>query len=311
MTILLDGAGQLGGVIYASMVSSKFDARPKHHRFTSALLLHAATLLELVTPLFPQFFVASASISNIAKNVSWLATGATRAAINRTFAVHDNLGDLTAKSGAQSTAAGLIGTALGVVLSYMMPSAHPMALVAAFLPMAAINTYAVHASCRSVVTATLDPQRADLALHSLARALSVGSSDVVPELHGPAQVSERESFVKVPKNGSILLEPPLDMPGLSGFSMGKGHLLAISSKNQPALWFAEQASGRDCVLGYLRALVCSELLKNSASAEEALAKSSDAVEIHGSHVVEGLVKAGWDLDNHFLAEAGRRIRVSA
>ncbi|KAJ3080999.1 hypothetical protein HDU99_006842, partial [Rhizoclosmatium hyalinum] len=58
----------------------------------------------------PHLFVPIASISNIGKNIGWLASSASRAAIHKGFTLQDNLGDVTAKSGAQSTMAGLLGT---------------------------------------------------------------------------------------------------------------------------------------------------------------------------------------------------------
>lgn len=63
--IIKDGLGQLGGVIYSTVISSKFDSDPKRHRFWSNVALQASTLLEVVTPLVPQFFLFLASVSNI------------------------------------------------------------------------------------------------------------------------------------------------------------------------------------------------------------------------------------------------------
>lgn len=76
--ILKDGLGQLGGVLYASAVSDKFDSEPRWYRFKGTLAMQAASLVELFTPLFPGAFLALASISNIGKNMAWLATSASR-----------------------------------------------------------------------------------------------------------------------------------------------------------------------------------------------------------------------------------------
>ncbi|KAJ3329229.1 hypothetical protein HDU76_008360 [Blyttiomyces sp. JEL0837] len=109
----LDGFGLLGGVLYAGAVASKFDSDPKRYRFLAAVAIQIATLAELLTPLVPHLFLPMASLSNVGKNVGWLASSATRAAIHRGFTKGDNLGDVTAKSGAQGTMAGLVGTVLG------------------------------------------------------------------------------------------------------------------------------------------------------------------------------------------------------
>ncbi|KAJ1981406.1 hypothetical protein H4R34_002079, partial [Dimargaris verticillata] len=51
--VIKDGLGQLGGVLYACKVSNRFDSDPKHYKFWAGITLQAATLLEMLTPLFP------------------------------------------------------------------------------------------------------------------------------------------------------------------------------------------------------------------------------------------------------------------
>lgn len=65
--IIKDGLGQLGGVVYASFVSDKFDSEPKRFRFQATVAMQGANVLELLTPLWPGSFLAIASISNIGK----------------------------------------------------------------------------------------------------------------------------------------------------------------------------------------------------------------------------------------------------
>jgi hypothetical protein len=63
--IIKDGLGQLGGVIFASKVSTNFDADPKKWRFRGEVALVFSTLIEIITPLFPKLFLPLASIANI------------------------------------------------------------------------------------------------------------------------------------------------------------------------------------------------------------------------------------------------------
>jgi hypothetical protein len=81
--VIKDGLGGLGGVIWASLLSNRFDADPKRWRMISGALgfrggpfaltvqlraayaMDAATLLEIVTPLFPKLFLPMASVANI------------------------------------------------------------------------------------------------------------------------------------------------------------------------------------------------------------------------------------------------------
>lgn len=115
--VLKDGIGQLGGVWFASRMSqagsAKFDADPKKWRMVAALSLDAATLLEIVSPLVPSAMVLPiASVANIGKNIGFLTASASRAALHQSLAIRGNLADVTAKSGSQSLAAGLLGTTL-------------------------------------------------------------------------------------------------------------------------------------------------------------------------------------------------------
>jgi hypothetical protein len=65
--IIKDGLGQLGGVVYASFVSDKFDSEPKRFRFQATVAMQGANVLELLTPLWPGYFLIIASISNIGR----------------------------------------------------------------------------------------------------------------------------------------------------------------------------------------------------------------------------------------------------
>ncbi|KAI9015432.1 vitamin B6 photo-protection and homoeostasis-domain-containing protein [Hyaloraphidium curvatum] len=321
--VLKDGAGQLGGVIYASIVSSKFDAQPKHYRFSSAALLNAAVFLELLTPLFPHLFVLSASLSNVGKNISWLATGAARAAINKTFLVRDNLGDLTGKSGAQATAAGLMGTGLGVLLSLAMPSSHPLALCAAFAPLAALNMYAIHASCKYVSSPTLDVQRAEILLAPVVERILRGASDPSPKelcdaLESPVAVGRKERFSLPPAQNAraaCFSRAPLHLePAISSHVLiqnpvrGTEHAVAVIRSGGVCLWFLQDARAEGVIRGYFRAALLRGLLDAGVDPEEAVSRSGITEEKLGAALLESMRAKGWDTENQFLGEAGRRIR---
>jgi hypothetical protein len=108
--VIKDGLGQLGGVLCSSLVNNKFDAHPKRWRFAANLIMDCSSFIELLSPLAPQYFIAIASLANIGKNISCLAASASRAAIHHSFAISENLADVTAKSGSQSILASTIGT---------------------------------------------------------------------------------------------------------------------------------------------------------------------------------------------------------
>mgnify|MGYP003385599943 FL=1 len=119
--IIKDGIGQIGGIAFASAVSDKFDENPKRWRLLSSMAMDASAVLELCTPLFPTLFLPIAAAANIGKNVSFLASSASRASLNRSLAVHSNLADVTAKCGSQSIMASMLGTGLGLLIAGGIP----------------------------------------------------------------------------------------------------------------------------------------------------------------------------------------------
>eukprot|EP01041_Mallomonas_annulata_P009273 gene9273-19251_t len=110
--VIKDGIGQLGGVIFASAISNRFDSDPKRWRFLASSSLELSSFIELLTPLAPHYFLLMASIANIGKNISYLSASASRAALHKSFAIHENLADITAKSGSQTICSSMIGTGI-------------------------------------------------------------------------------------------------------------------------------------------------------------------------------------------------------
>jgi hypothetical protein len=149
--ILKDGLGQIGGVLFASIVSNRFDADPKKWRLVASLSMSIASILELSTPIFPGYFLAIASIANVGKNIAFLAASASRAAIHRSFAIRENLADLTAKAGSQAILCSSIGTAIGVALAAAIGGDYT-STVSAFVGCAAINTASTYMALREVYT---------------------------------------------------------------------------------------------------------------------------------------------------------------
>ena len=103
--VLKDGLGQLGGVLYAALVSTRFDTDPRRWRMLSAMASDAATALEVCAPLAPGAFLPIAALANVGKNISWLSASATRAGLHQALASRGNLADVTGKAGSQSIAA--------------------------------------------------------------------------------------------------------------------------------------------------------------------------------------------------------------
>jgi hypothetical protein len=101
-------------IAYAAYVGQRFDADAKSTKWRADVLFDIGVMLELATPMFPMLFLPLASLANVAKvgttsscfaranrhatqGIGGLAAGASKAALHRTLALRENLGDLTAK----------------------------------------------------------------------------------------------------------------------------------------------------------------------------------------------------------------------
>lgn len=115
--VLKDGLGSLGMILSSYFLGDRFDEDTKRSRWRADVLANVGAGLELLTAVFPQFFVVLATVGNVLKGISGLTWGACNAAINRHLARHANLGDLTAKTTTQRMVAFLIGSAAGMYLT--------------------------------------------------------------------------------------------------------------------------------------------------------------------------------------------------
>ncbi|KAJ2747582.1 hypothetical protein GGI20_000407 [Coemansia sp. BCRC 34301] len=314
--VLKDGFGQLGGVVYATMVGQKFDSDPKHQRFWSAVWLQSATWLEMLTPLAPHLFLLIGSVANIGKNISWLAMSATKASINKTFCRKENLGDLTAKSGSQATAAGLLGTAVGVLIGATM-DVSVYTLIVGFVPLSLISLWGNYKSLLYAITPTLNVERARL---MIADALWLnGNGDVCFEparLKTPRQVSAVETFMREVRSiqpssqrPGVTISPMLNHVGrrlASGSSIAQrkasvaqmvndafnppstrrseqyyiGHLPSSNTSNGDLyLWFGIRATNSDILRGFYHAMVYRELLAGMSTADNGAYASALSAEL--------------------------------
>eukprot|EP00949_MAST-11_sp_MAST-11-sp1_P000331 g331.t1 len=321
--VLKDGLGQLGGVLFASMVNRRFDADPKRWRVVAAAALDISSLLEAATPLFPTLFLPVAAIANAGKNISWLAASATRAGIHLSFALQSNLADLTAKAGSQGVVASTIGTAIGIGISPLLGSS-PSHILPVLLMGSAIHLGSMLKALTFVSLASLNAQRGEIvALDFIA---SGGAR--VPS---PDDVALRESFIgpgaryvlRGHASTSILslrVDPSVEAMVTSTMKEGRGvdagtamgeivktlseKKYAVSSLHGQGEWgvgllVLEDASSKDLLRGHLEAC---HLCKNGSS-DDARA----FVDAHFDAYLEAMRAAGWNTEDLFLED--RRARA--
>ena len=245
--IIKDGLGLLGGVVYTSLFSGRFDSEPKRYRFQASLAFQAATLSEIMLPLVPGMFLLLASVSNIAKNISWLAMSGCRAQMHQSLCRKDSLGDLTAKAGSQSTAAGLIGTGLGVFVTAAV-NGSVVSTLAAFAPLTAISLYCIYRSNAVVVTRSFNIQRTEILIHHFLKTNG--------EILSPEQVADQETFIRSyssPFGSPVIVNPPLGklknetdalMTASQQYS-SKNFILIKPSSEKTYMLLKEKATGKD------------------------------------------------------------------
>lgn len=145
--------------------------------------------MEILTPLCPAYFLPMASLANVAKNISWLSTSATRAGFHSSFALRENLADITAKAGSQAIASSIIGTGLGIAIS-QWTGASTAHVLGAFGVLSALNLMAVYRSLNCVWLRTLNCQR----LHLVTAHFLASGHRELPSLQA---VSAQEQFISV------------------------------------------------------------------------------------------------------------------
>ncbi|KAJ2785977.1 hypothetical protein H4R18_000192 [Coemansia javaensis] len=335
--VVKDGFGQLGGVLYATLVAQRFDSDPKHQRFWSAAWLQAATWLEMLAPLAPHLFLLIGSVANVGKNIAWLAMSATKASLNRSFCLRENLGDLTAKCGSQATAAGLAGTALGIGVGAAMGTSMDM-LLAAFVPLSAASLWGNYMSLLYAATPTLNVERAHRMLHAAISVRDDGALHLdLARLETPRQVSAAERFMRrvhhvAPSDGcpGIAVSPRLDRLCRSadakaavraafcppGGAWGERYYIGAlpprtaGGPTQLGLWFDTRATGADMLLGLYHALACRRLLGaaccDSASAH---ALSHRFARQTFDSLCAAIAAAGWDADVVYFARPSALVEV--
>jgi hypothetical protein len=191
--VLKDGLGQFGGIIFASFINIQFDTSPRKWRFFSAISLEISNFIEILTPLAgPQLFLPLAAVANVGKNISFLASGASRAAIHNSFAVEENLADITARTGSQNILSSMIGTSLGIAVSSAFLLSPGNELFYSFFLLSLGSLYCNYRSLKSVTINSLNYNKLEYLIHSYFR---IWNSPLPGHLFTPRELTPVESVI--------------------------------------------------------------------------------------------------------------------
>ncbi|CAH9068970.1 unnamed protein product [Cuscuta europaea] len=185
---LKDGLGRLCRCIYTSSLASAFDTNLKRVRFSTSVLFSLSIGVELLTPLFPHYFLVLASIANIAKQISLACYIATGTAVHRSFAMYDNLGEISAKAQIQLMCFDNLGLMLAAVLNILcrynprLQAGLPFVLYPIF---SALDLIGIYQGLKHVHLQTLTKDRLEIILSLWIQKQRVPS---------PAEVSKAEGI---------------------------------------------------------------------------------------------------------------------
>ncbi|KAL9229577.1 hypothetical protein vseg_005028 [Gypsophila vaccaria] len=185
--VLKDGLGRLSRCIYTACVGSAFDTNLKRVRFATSAMFSLSIVVELMTPAFPNCFLLLASVANIAKQISLACYLATGTAIHRSFALADNLGEVSAKGQIQTVCFDNLGLLLAASLNVVcrnnqrLQAGLPFVVYPIF---SAIDLYGIYQSLKHVHLQTLTKDRLEIILNTWIQCGYVPSPAEVSKLEG-------------------------------------------------------------------------------------------------------------------------------
>ncbi|CAH1413274.1 unnamed protein product [Lactuca virosa] len=218
--VLKDGLGRLSRCIYTASLASAFDTNLKRVRFLTSVVFSLSIGVELMTPAFPQYFLLLASIANIAKQISLACYLATGTAVHRSFAVADNLGEVSAKAQIQQVCFDNLGLMLAAALNIMLKNDQRLQAGLPFVVypiFTAIDLYGIYQSLNHVHLQTLTKDRLEIIMDTWIQFGYIPS---------PAEVSKKEGMNFFSSKGRLkwpirigCLNPKCQIPQISMMAM--------------------------------------------------------------------------------------------
>lgn len=311
--VLKDALGKIVRMVWASRMGRRFDSDAKRWRFRSAYLYALGNALEIVTYLFPQYFLLWATLANGLKQISMLTSSSTRTAIYNSFrnGTDTNIGEITAKGEAQIAIVDLLGIASGVTLSRTIGMS-ARSIIAVYVFLQAMEITCMYKQLRCVQYRVFNFERLVRVISSFCDTLETNGGvidkDTTSSIPTPQQIADTESIFFRPQYlsrrqlafGSLERRKlsPTELHKLLDIFKGERFLLVVG-RNQKQGWpvifkrsrsrsiqWAEDchvvlhkdATNLDIVKSTLALMLLCRMLEDS-ELDPAIARSSDCMDM--------------------------------
>ncbi|KAL2252306.1 protein root UVB sensitive 4 isoform X1 [Sesamum indicum] len=289
--VLKDGLGRLSRCIYTASLASSFDTNLKRVRFATSVLFSLSIGVELLTPVFPKYFLLLATIANIAKQISLACYLATGSAVHRSFAIADNLGEVSAKAQIQTVCFDNVGLLLAATFNILFRNNQRLLAALPFVVypiFSAIDLFGIYQGLKHVHLQTLTKDRLELIINIWIQQGCIPS---------PAEVSKREDINFLWSKGRELLPirigclipkrkiPKLSLMTLKSLKDDDFYFICMESSNSGSgirdhgilLCLREGARTSDVITGLLQACyIRNGLLLDKSSWDKALEACDDS-----------------------------------
>lgn len=278
--VLKDGLGRLSRCIYTASLASAFDTNLKRVRFSTSVLFTLSIGVELLTPAFPHYFLLLATVANIAKQISLACYLATGTAVHRSFAVADNLGEVSAKGQIQTVCFDNLGLMLAAALNILLrnnarfQAALPFIVYPIF---SAMDLIGIYQGLKHVHLQTLTKDRLEIIINWWIKLGRVPSPSEVSKEEGIGLIPDKERMVWPLRIGC--LNPNSQIPKISMMIMRflkdeDFYFISLEitcsrlTRNRQqgiVLCMRESANTNDIIMGLLQACYIREAILSSRS----------------------------------------------
>lgn len=337
--VLKDGIGHIVAIAFGTFINQRFDSDPKRFRFQAATLGKLADSVSILTLHWPQYFLPLSALGGAFSRLSANTGASCRPKIYETFALSSNLGDIMRCMTAQTTAAQLLGTAMGAAVGPFLGS-NLYALMSSSILLSAATVFACYRATSVVRLSTVNRQRAELVFQpAVAQICAFNAKGIAPlgqllDVPTIQEVQEKEVFVK-PYNSEIASKMEVNPPMTSSHllltpthDLSKSmFLLAVCTResalvqkgsNAPtiALWYHVKATSSDVLQGFLQASLLREMLQLQLpddGAETALVHLCERAKELSTQwwptVNDAIQRQGWQTDVVFLDAKDERVEI--